>query len=183
MTSARVHIGLMVVGLLGLSACGKGEDKGPKIYDYTNSVSADGDSKALIYNLIGRFFTKKEIKRLDDDSMTPEAWCERAPSRIRVMLDEIDVQCDKGQSYSAAIARVKRHEGGGIQIVLRASDEAPLKSLVFEKVIGNEALITGSPCSGGQAVQHARFPNIETLRRQILGGRRCAQIKKRGTDQ
>lgn len=183
MRSSRAYFGLLVAGLLGLSACGKGaESKAPKIHDYTNSVSADGDSKALIYNLIGRFFSKKEIKRLDDDSMTPEAWCEREPSRIRVMLDEVDVQCDEGLPYTAAIARVRRHEDGGIQIVLRASDDAPLKALLFEKVIGNEALITGSPCSSGKALQHARFPNIETLRRQILGGRRCAQIKKRGAE-
>lgn len=180
MRTARVQVGFLMVGLLGLSACGKGaQEEAPKTFDYTKAASADGDSKALIYNLIGRFFPKKEIERLDDDSMTPEAWCRRDPSVIRVMLDEVEVQCDDGSPYSAAIARVIRHESGGIQIVLRAAEDAPLKALLFEDVIGSSARITGSPCFEGKAAEHARFPKIETLRRQILGGQRCAQIRDR----
>ncbi|GEM_PF-3065451 len=180
MRTPRVHVTFMLSALLGLSACGKSaEDEAPKVFDYTNAVSADGDSKALMYNLIGRFFPTEEIKRLDDDSMTPQAWCNRDPSMIRVLLDEVEVQCNEGEQMSAAIARVTRHESGGIQIVLRASEEAPLKSLLFEKVIGSNAQITGSPCFAGKPTAHARFPKIETLRRQILGGQRCAQIRDR----
>jgi len=172
--------GLLVVGL-ALAGCGKGQEQAAEtqVYDYTAAAFADSDSKALIYNLIGRWFPEAEIKRLDDDSMTPEAWCAREPSHIRVHLDEVVVQCDSGPTYSAAIARVTRHESGGIQVVLRASEDAPLKSLLFEKVIGTKAEISGSPCAEGKKMVHARFPKIETLRRQILGGRRCAQIHDR----
>lgn len=175
----RTH-GVLILGLaLFAAGCGKGKDEGPKVFDYTQAASADGDSKALIYNLIGRWFPKTEITRLDDDSMTPEAWCKRNPSMVKVMLDEVAVQCDDGQPYQAAIARVSRHEGGGIQIVLRAGEDAKLKSLLFEKVIGSDAVITGSPCFEGKSAEHARFPKIETLRRQILGGQRCQQIRER----
>lgn len=162
------------------SGCGKGKaEDANKVYDYTKAASADGDSKALIYNLIGRWFPKAEIERLDDDSMTPAAWCGRDPSMIRVMLDEVIVQCDDGEPHQAAIARVTRHEGGGIQITLRAAEDAPLRSLLFEDVIGKDAKITGSPCFDKKTTPHARFPKIETLRRQILGGQRCAQIRER----
>lgn len=171
--------GWILVAGLGLVSCGKGADPEAQnqAYDYTAAAFADSDSKALIYNLIGRWFPESEIKRLDDDSMTPEAWCAREPSHVRVHLDEVVVQCDSGPTQSAAIARVVRHESGGIQVVLRASDDAPLKSLLFEKVIGTKAEITGSPCGDGKKVVHARFPKIEILRRQILGGRRCAQVQ------
>ena len=133
----------------------------------------------MIYNLIGRWFPEDEIKRLADDSMTPDAWCAREPSHIRVHLDEVVVQCDTGPTIAAAIARVSRHESGGIQVVLRAADDAPLKALLFEKVIGTKAEVSGSPCHEGKKTAHARFPRIEILQRQILGGQRCAQIRDR----
>ena len=171
---------LATCGILGLAvvgaACGEPPPKAPQTYDYTKAQYADADSKALMYNLIGRWFPEAEIRRLDDDSMTPEAWCARNPSHIMVHLDEVDVQCDEGLPFAAAIARVERHESGGIQVVLRAAEDAKLKSLLFEDVIGTGARITGSPCFEGAATNHARFPKIEILRRQILGGRRCAQI-------
>ena len=176
LTSISILLGASVA----LVGCGKGgEQEAPKVFDYTQAVSADGDSKALIYNLIGRWFPKGEITRLDDDSMTPEAWCKRDPSLIRVMLDEVQVQCDTGLPHQAAIARVARDKGGGIRIVLRAGEDAPLKTLLFEKVVGSDAMVTGSPCFEAAATAHARFPKIETLRRQILGGQRCAQIRER----
>ena len=174
---------LSLVGLAALlfvSGCGKGDgEKKKKVYDYTKASGAEGDSKALMYNLIGRWFPTKEVERLDDDSMTPEAWCAREPSQIRVHLDEVEVQCDSGLPHAAAIARVKRHEKGGIQLVLRASEDAPLRTLIFEQVVGTDAQITGSPCFEGKPAGHARFPKIEILGRQILGGRRCAQIRDR----
>lgn len=172
--------GVATCGILGcallFAGCGKPPPEAPKAYDYTKAKHADASSKALMYNLIGRWFPEAEIRRLDDDSMTPEAWCAREPSHVMVHLDEVEVRCDEGPAYSAAIARVERHEGGGIQVVLRAAEDAKLKSLVFEDVIGTGARISGSPCTKDKAANHARFPKIEILRRQILGGRRCAQI-------
>ena len=172
--------GVATCGLLGLTVlagCSEPPAAAPQTYDYTQAKYADADSKALMYNLIGRWFPEAEIRRLDDDSMTPEAWCARPPSHVMVHLDEVEVQCDEGLPYSAAIARVERHESGGIQVVLRAAEDAKLKSLLFEDVIGTGARLSGSPCvEGGKATAHARFPKIEILRRQILSGRRCAQI-------
>lgn len=160
--------------------CAAEKTDADEVYDYTDVYGADTDSKALIYNLIGRWFPEGEIDRLDDDSMTPEAWCARDPTHIRVHLDEVVVQCDSGEPYSAAIARVARHEpSGGIELVLRAAEDAALKTLVFEEVKGTQAKVAGSPCFEGEVAEHARFPKIEVLRRQILGGQRCTQVRDR----
>jgi hypothetical protein len=164
------------------SACGKSEDEAAakKVFDYA-AVNVGADSKALVYNLIGRWFPEEEIQRLDDDTLTPEAWCQREPAMVMVLLDEVTVQCEVGAPTTAAIARVERAEGGGISLVLRAAESSPLKVLTFRQVLGTKAEITGVPCFQGQAHAYARFPRIEILQRQILQGKRCAQIAHDGS--
>lgn len=163
---------------------GGGVDAAP--VDYT-TINVETDTKALIYNLIGRWFPEAEIKRLDDDSMTPVTWCAREPTHVLVELDQVTVQCDQGLAQEAAIARVER-ASGGIQLVLRAKEDAQLKSLVFTKAVGTSVEIAGSPCDDGQGHAYARFHRFETLERQILSGKRCAQINNQavvlpGTDE
>lgn len=168
---------LRLLPLLSLTlACaeGAGGASDAAVVDYT-TINVETDSKALIYNLIGRWFPEAEIKRLDDDSMTPESWCAREPSHLLVELDQVSVQCDQGLPQEAAIARVERN-AGGIQLVLRAKEDAQLKTLNFTKAVGTEVLVAGSPCDDGQPQRYARFHRYETLERQILGGKRCAQI-------
>lgn len=154
------------------------EDSGTRVYDYSHPYGADTDPKTLIYNLIGRWFPTEEIVRLDNDTMTPEAWCARQPTHIQVFLDGVWVQCDKGPRLETAIARVDRHhETGGIHLVLRPIEGSDLRTLVFEKVVGTTSVIRGSPCFDMKATQYERFPRIETLRRQILGSQRCEQLR------
>jgi hypothetical protein len=168
------------LALLALAAgCGKGPDAGapPPVFDYTK-VNVGTDSKALIYNLIGRWFPKEEVERLDDDTLTPEAWCEREPARVEVHLDEVEVHCDDGlPTAKIAIARVERGEAG-VAVVMRAAEDARLRTLTFERVTGTEASIAGVPCFGGESHVFLRFPRFEILKRQILGGRRCSQVVK-----
>lgn len=171
--------GVTLAAVLGLSSgCtpGASEATDAAIYDYT-AVNTGPDTKALIYNLIGRWYPVEEIARLDDDSMTPEAFCAREPSMLTVLLDDVEIQCDQGASVSVAIARVERSAEGGIHLAMRAKEEE-LKHITFKKVLGSTAVIAGSPCYGGKDHDYARFPKYEVLQRQILGGRRCAQIIK-----
>src|SRR5205807_8970447 len=82
----------------------------------------------------------------------------------------------KGAEISAAIARTQREKGGKISLVLRAKESSPLRQLRFE-ARGPRATISGSPCFD-QPTEYARFPEYEIFSREILGGRRCAQVMK-----
>lgn len=176
MKQSGVLLGALLAAL-GTSGCPlgskDGKDAGPPNY-----LAVPGEGKGLLPNLIGRWFPEAEIERLDNDTMTPQAWCAREPTMILVNLNEVLVQCDSGPEIVAAIARVERTQEGGVRLVMRGQDEGPFKSLLFDQVLGPKAIITGSPCNGGERANYARFPKIEVLRRQILSGKRCAQILK-----
>jgi hypothetical protein len=168
-------LSLLLLGPLTLACAeGGGGASDAAVVDYA-TINVETDSKALIYNLIGRWFPEAEIKRLDDDTMTPESWCAREPTHLLVELDQVSVQCDQGLPQEAAIARVER-SGGGIHLVLRAKEDAQLKSLIFTKAVGTQVQVAGSPCDDSQPQAYARFHRFETLERQILSGKRCAQI-------
>lgn len=142
--------------------------------DYTK-LPPNTDQKGLINNLIGRWYPDAEIQRLDDDTMVPEAWCARAPSKVQVRIDEVSVQCDDGDPHVAPIARVQSSESGGIELILRARDDAIMKRIHFIEVMGPTAKIEGTPCSD-KPMSYARFPKFETLQRSILGNKRCSQV-------
>jgi hypothetical protein len=171
---------------LALTGCpgGSAGSADAAVYDYTK-VNTGSDKKALIYNLIGRWFPEAEIHRLDDDTMTPEQWCAREPARIEIFLDDVEVYCQDGSRHAGPIARVDRTDEG-ITIVMRASDEAKLKTLTFAEVVSRsedknrpKARVLGSPCSQSTLPEaYARFPKIERLEREILNGRNCAMIPK-----
>ncbi len=154
------------------------------VYDYTK-INPGSDKKAVIYNLIGRWFPEAEIKRLDNDSMTPEQWCARELARIEIFLDSVEVYCQDGSHFDSPIARVDRSDQG-IVLIMRASEDAPLKSLTFTDVISRseekyrpKAIVLGSPCvDPGKTEAYARFPKVETLQRQLLDGRQCSQVVK-----
>ena len=177
---------LAAASLILLCACpgGASSSADAAVYDYTK-VNTGSDKKALIYNLIGRWYPEAEIHRLDNDSMTPEQWCAREPARIEIFLDDVQVYCEDGTQHASPIARVDRGDTG-ITIVMRASEDAKLKSLTFTEVISRaeeknrpKAKVLGSPCSQSTLPEaYARFPKIETLERQILNGRHCAMIPK-----
>lgn len=174
---------LALIALL-LAGCpaSSSESTDAKVYDYTKANVSD--TKALIYNLIGRWYPLREIERLDDDTMTPEQWCAKEPEHIFVHLSEVEVRCTDGTGYNSPIARIDRSEQGGIMLVMRAPEDAKFKSLTFKDVITKEddeirpkATILGSPClAEPKAETFARFPKIEILERQILNGRHCSQI-------
>src|SRR5262245_29776572 len=153
------------------------------VYDYTK-VNTGTDKKALIYNLIGRWFPEAEIQRLDDDSMTPEQWCAREPARIEIFLDDVEVFCIDGTRYASPIARVDRTDEG-VVLVMRAPEDSRLKSLTFGEVLSRsedknrpKAKVLGSPCNTSTLPEaYARFPRLEILERQILDGKQCAQIR------
>lgn len=175
---------LALIALL-LSGCpaSSSESTDAKVYDYTKANVSD--TKALIYNLIGRWYPLREIERLDDDTMTPEQWCAKEPEHILVNLNDVEVECLDGSHHSSPIARIDRSDEGGIVLVMRAPEDAKFKSLTFQDVITREeeeirpkATVSGSPCVGEpKAEQFGRFPKIEILERQILNGRHCSQIK------
>ena len=80
--------------MAAIAACselaGRGRpDSGPINYGSARTV---GVRKALVNNLVGRWYTKDEIARLDDDTMAPEEWCARAPSLIAVSPDDVEVR-------------------------------------------------------------------------------------------
>jgi hypothetical protein len=172
------------VAALALAGCpaGSSESMDARVYDYAKAPV--GDKKALIYNLVGRWYPENEIVRLDNERMTPEEWCAREPARIEVFLDDVEVYCESGDRYASPIARVDRTEKGGILLLMRAAEGAKLSELRFEEVISHEGVpnqptstVEGTPCAEGPA-RYARFPKIEMLERQILDGRHCAQVKK-----
>ncbi|MEQ8275251.1 MAG: hypothetical protein RMA76_43310 [Deltaproteobacteria bacterium] len=142
--------------------------------DYTK-LPPNTDEKGLINNLIGRWYPDGEITRLDDDTMVPEAWCARPPTKVQVKIDEVIVQCDKGDTHTAPIARVQASKAGGIELILRARDDAVMKRIHFAEVMGASAKIEGTPCYD-KLMSYARFPKFETLQRSILGGKRCSQV-------
>ncbi len=168
------------IGFVGLlAACSGPAADGAadaSVIDYTK-IRVEGDDKVLIYNLVGRWFPEEEIKRLDDDSITPEVWCAREPTRLLVQLDTVEVQCDSGAPVGLPIARVER-QADGVHLILRAKEGSDFKNLVFQQATGTKAVIGGSPCFPGKSVTYARFPRYELLQRQILSGRRCTQIKR-----
>ncbi len=142
--------------------------------DYTK-LPPNTDQKGLINNLIGRWYPDGEITRLDDDTMVPEAWCARPPTKVQVRIDEVIVQCDSGDPHIAPIARVQHSESGGIELILRARDDAVMKRIHFVEVMGPTAKIEGTPCQE-KVMSYARFPKFETLQRSILNGKRCSQV-------
>src|SRR5688572_1186902 len=158
---------LALASILALLSGCPGGSSGPQdasVYDYTK-VNTGSDQKALIYNLIGRWFPEAEIQRLDDDTMTPEQWCAREPARIEIALDDVEIYCVDGTRYASPIARVERAEGG-IMLVMRASEEAKLKSLTFSEIISRsedknhpKAKVLGTPCTDSMLPEaYARFP-------------------------
>lgn len=168
----------LVLGLgVALVGCPKPEEQKKKAdpVDYTR---VSGEGKALLYNLVGRWFPDSEIKRLDVDSMTPEEWCSREPTHVEVLLDEVRARCEDGELVSAAIARVERNPEGGITIILRAKEDAKMREVIFRKAKGTMAAIAGTPCYKEPVVEHFRFPEIERLKREVMAGQRCAQLKK-----
>lgn len=167
--------GVFLLGF-GLSACGAlgggsstATDAGPQTF----YIETGADEKALLYNLVGRWYPDTEIKRLSDRSLTAAEWCEREPAHIFVVPEKIEVRCAKGAAISAAVSMTKR-EKDIIAVTLRSAQEAKLKQLRFN-VRGPTATISGSPCDEGPT-EYARFPEYEILAREILGGQRCAQV-------
>jgi hypothetical protein len=139
---------------------------------------AQVDDKSKLYNLIGRWYPTSEVARLKDDTLTPNEWCARQPTRLTVMPDSVEMVCEKGDKHSAAIARVKTStKAGEILLLLRVGKDAPMRQIRFEEVRGPNATIVGLPCWSGRAEPHQRFPEYEILTRQILQGRRCSQLE------
>jgi hypothetical protein len=87
------------------------------------------------------------------------------------------VRCAKGAELNAMIAGAHQETDGRITLNMRAKEDSPLKQLSFQ-ARGPKASITGNPCFEGQVVEYARFPEYEILSREILGGRRCAQLAR-----
>lgn len=169
---------LWIAALLALSACGDKQPKGEALYDFTQEVQ--GGPKAMIYNLVGRWYPVEEVKRLEKLGITPADWCKRPISRLELTMDSVELQCDSGVIERAVVANIGPAQGGGIDLKLRASSDAQLNELTFKTVVGSargtEATILGLPCYGGKLHVYARFPRYEVLRRQVLGGRSCDQI-------
>jgi hypothetical protein len=137
-------------------------------------IDTGADEKAMLYNLVGRWYPQEEITRLSDRSLTAKEWCEHEPALIFVMPDKVEVRCHKGPLMSAAISETKQEKGGITAITLRSTQDAKLKQLRIHAT-GPKATISGSPCFE-DAVEYARFPEFEILTREILGGQRCAQL-------
>lgn len=173
-----VPLALFAAALAGSTGCPKEADVemilDASVPDYTQ-LPPNTDQKGLINNLIGRWYPETEILRLDDDTMVPEAWCARPPTKVQVKTDELIVQCDSGDAHIAPIARVEKSKSGGINLILRAREDAIMRQIHFIEVMGSTAKIEGTPCSD-KPIAYARFPKFETLQRQIIGGKRCAQV-------
>ena len=91
------------------------------------------DDKSKLYNLIGRWYPTAEVTRLKDETLTPEEWCAREPMKLTVMPDSVEVRCDKGQVFTAAIARARTSTvPGELTLLLRVSKDSPLKQVRFE---------------------------------------------------
>jgi hypothetical protein len=167
----------LILGLLVAAGCdsaktaGTAADAGEITSFY---VDTSADDKALIYNLVGRWYPQDEITRLSDRTLTPEQWCEREPTVLFVYPEKVEVRCAKGTLHAAMIAQAKRDKDGKITLTMRAKEDSPLKQISIQAK-GPRATIEGSPCFEA-ATEHARFPEYEILSREILGGRRCAQV-------
>jgi hypothetical protein len=169
-------LALLFAVAIGATACPAGEGDLPEGAP-APLTGGQVDEKSKLYNLIGRWYPTTEVTRLKDETLTPQEWCQQEPMRLTVMPDSVEVRCEKGQTYSAAIARVKTStRPGEITLLLRVSKESPLRQVRFEEVRGPNASIAGLPCWGGRSQAHQRFPDYEILTRQILGGQRCSQI-------
>ncbi len=168
----------LVLAPLVFACSGKGEDDQPKVFDYSMPYGADTDPKALLNNLVGRWYPLEEVKRLSDDSMTAKQWCSRDPLMVKISLDEVLVRCAADQVFEFAIGRVARHkESSGAEIFLRAPESSALRSLAFERHVGPEATVSGIPCYDKKAHEYRRFPSFESLRRAVLDGKRCSQLR------
>lgn len=135
------------------------------------------DDKTLLYNLVGRWYPGEEIARFSDKTLTAEQWCEREPAVVFVMPESVQIRCQQGAPQSAMIARVQRDKDGKITLTMRAKEDSALKQLHFE-TRGSRATISGNPCFDGKPVAYGRFPEYEIWSREILGGRRCAQVAR-----
>lgn len=153
-------------------------DAGDVTTFYIDTVA---DDKQVIYNLVGRWYPEEEVRRLSDRTLTPEQWCQREPSMIFVNPDSVTVRCEKGPEQTAMIATAQRHKDGKIVIAMRAKEDSKMRQLTFT-ARGPQATIAGSPCVEGQQAEFKRFPEYEILGREILGGRRCAQIIRPGVE-
>lgn len=139
-------------------------------------VNAQVDDKSKLYGLLGRWYPVREVQRLRDETLTAHDWCKKPPMRLTLLPDAVEVVCEKGESYSAPLARVRTSTAGEIVLSLRVSKDATMRQLRFQNVRGTKANITGSPCFEGEEEPHERFPDYEIMTRQILGGKRCSQI-------
>jgi hypothetical protein len=167
---------LIILALLGSPACQKTPDgDGKEVTSFYVDTAADG--KALLYNLIGRWYPEAEIKRLSDRTLTPEQWCAREPTMVFLIPESVQIRCTKGPEMSAMIAIAQQTKDGKIAVTMRAKEDSPLKQLVFD-VRGPKATISGNPCFDGKPITYGRFPEFEILSREILGGRRCAQFAR-----
>lgn len=170
---ATIPLALMLAGCPGgVPGLSSAPDAGPESTGFFVDTGA-GD-KSLVYNLVGRWYPEEEIKRLSDRTLTPEQWCEREPGTVFIMPDRVEVRCNRGTLHAAAIAEIKRDKAGLITLGMRAPEGSPLRALTFD-ARGPNATIAGNPCLEGP-IAYGRFPEYEILTRQILGGRRCAQV-------
>lgn len=174
----RRHGWLLVWALgLGVIGCNK-KPQEHRLYDFTREVQ--GGPKAMIYNLVGRWYPIEEVKRLEKLGITPADWCKRPISKLELTMDEVALQCDQGGVQRAVVAQVGPGSMGGVQLKLRASTDSKLNQVLFKTVVGGangtEATIEGLPCYGGKLHVYVRFPRYEILRRQVLGGRSCEQV-------
>src|SRR5438128_11152969 len=105
--SAVVTAGLLALASVSSSAgCSSGGKSDLPDAEVTSFyVDTAADDKALLYNLIGRWYPADEIKRLSDRTLTPEQWCAREPMVIFVYPEMIQVQCASGPEQAAMIAR------------------------------------------------------------------------------
>ncbi|MCK6552771.1 hypothetical protein L6R52_43510 [Myxococcota bacterium] len=171
----RPSLALLLTSLV--VACDDGPTSAP-IVDATAPLAAAPEEVvdvSVIYDLVGRWYPEAEIARLSDRTLTPEEWCRREPSMIFVVPEKVTVACDDGAPISAMVAVARRPAGDRVEVALRAKPGSPLTKLTFD-VDGTRATITGSPCDRGASARYARFPRYELLGREILGGRRCAEL-------
>jgi hypothetical protein len=141
-----------------------------------------GVEKALLYNLVGRWFPVDEVERLRGSSMTAADWCQRPPTMVSVDQESVIVQCSEGDARKSAIGSVKREAGPSVSLFLRNSDTRGDTVLRFRQVTGQTALLEGVDCQPDRPILYRRFPEFEILERQILGGRQCAQYLGRSED-
>ena len=168
-----------LVGACAVAACGEPPPAAPEVSTSPVIVSAPVDDKAKLYNIVGRWYPQREVERLRDDTLTPTEWCKRAPMRLAVLPDGVEVTCADGRTHAAAIARVRTSTRAGETIVvLRSGKDGPLRQLRFEDLRGPTVIVSGSPCDPSGTAPYQRFPEYEIMTRQILGGKRCSQLEE-----